>query len=312
MAILGRQQGQTPDEKGDLRDDGKQEADDAENQQGDAQGNLSDSQNVLRHARRIVAVLAEYRQLWRDLGTLVPACDHAETVIPVRDTITSSTVPVVTYALIAANVGAYLYEESLGGSFEEFIQIHGLVPRRLVAEWWDDVTPLFSSMFLHGGWLHLLGNVLYLHIFGDNVEDRLGHVRFVFFYLAAGALAGIAQVLIEPTSSIPIVGASGAIAGVTGAYFLFYPRAKVVTVVPIFLFIQVIEIPAVVFFVLWFGFQLLLGIGSIGMTLGGGIAFWAHIGGFLAGMVLGPALLPRRDLGPRGDLAVRRTMITGV
>lgn len=233
-------------------------------------------------------------------------------MIPVRDTITSSTVPVVTYALIAANVGAYLYEETLGGSFEQFIDVHGLVPRRLVADWWDDVTPLFSSMFLHGGWLHLLGNVLYLHIFGDNVEDRLGHLRFMLFYLAVGAVAGVAQVLIDPTSAVPIVGASGAIAGVTGAYFLFYPRARVVTVVPILLFIQVVEIPAFVFFLLWFGFQLMLGLGSFGMTLGGGIAFWAHIGGFLAGMALGPALVPRDSQPHRGDLAVRRTMITGV
>jgi membrane associated rhomboid family serine protease len=233
-------------------------------------------------------------------------------VIPVRDTIASSTVPVVTYALIAANVGAYLYEESLGGSFEQFIHVHGLVPRRFVSEWWDDVTPLFSSMFLHGGWLHLLGNVLYLHIFGDNVEDRLGHVRFVIFYLAAGAAAGVAQVAIDPTSTVPIVGASGAIAGITGAYFLFYPRARVVTIVPIFLFIQVVEIPAFVFFLLWFGFQLMLGLGSIGMTLGGGIAFWAHIGGFVAGMALGPVLVPRHDPRAHADLAVRRTMITGV
>lgn len=233
-------------------------------------------------------------------------------MIPVRDTITSSSVPVVTYALIAANVGAYVYEESLGGSLDRFIHVHGLVPRRFVAEWWDDVTPLFSGMFLHGGWLHLLGNVLYLHIFGDNVEDRLGHLRFVLFYLGAGAVAGVAQVLIDPTSSVPIVGASGAIAGITGAYFLFYPRARVVTIVPIFLFVQVVEIPAFVFFLLWFGFQLLLGIGTIGMTLGGGIAFWAHIGGFLAGMALGPALVPRRARLPPGDLAVRRTMITEV
>lgn len=232
-------------------------------------------------------------------------------MIPVRDTITSSTVPVVTYALIAANVGAYLYEESLGGSFERFVHVHGLIPRRFVAEWWEDVTPLFSSMFLHGGWLHLLGNVLYLHIFGDNVEDRLGHLRFVLFYLAAGAAGGVVQVLIDPTSAIPIIGASGAISGITGAYFLFYPRAKVVTVVPIFLFIQVVEIPAFVFFLLWFGFQLLLGLGSIDMTLGGGIAFWAHIGGFLAGMALGPALVPRRDPSAPADLAARRTMISG-
>jgi len=110
-------------------------------------------------------------------------------VIPLRDTIVSSTRPVVTYALIAANVVVYLHQQSLGSGFEPFIETHGLVPRRLVAEWWSDVTPLFSSMFMHGGWLHLLGNVLYLHIFGDNVEDRLGHVRYLVFYLLAGGIA---------------------------------------------------------------------------------------------------------------------------
>jgi rhomboid family protein len=217
-------------------------------------------------------------------------------VIPLRDTIASSTAPVVTYALIATNVAVYLFQESLGDGFERFIAIHGLVPRRFVIEWWSDVTPLFTSMFLHGGWFHLLGNMLYLHIFGDNVEDRLGHARFLLLYLAAGATAGLAQVMINPGSSLPMVGASGAIAGVTGAYFLFYPRAKVVTLIPIFIFFQVVEIPAFFFLLFWFGFQLLLGIGSLGTTAAssGGIAFWAHIGGFVAGMVLGPTLV-RRD-----------------
>jgi membrane associated rhomboid family serine protease len=214
-------------------------------------------------------------------------------VIPVRDTIVSSTVPVVTYVLIAANVGVYLYQESLGLAYESFIETHGLVPRRFVDEWWSDVTPLFSSMFLHGGWLHLIGNLLYLHIFGDNVEDRLGHARFLVLYILAGMTAGVAQVLIHPAAAVPMVGASGAIAGVTGAYLLFYPRAKVVTLVPIFLFVQVVEIPAFFFLFFWFAFQLLLGIGSMGAATGGGIAFWAHIGGFVAGMALGPALAPR-------------------
>ena len=221
-------------------------------------------------------------------------------VIPLRDTITSSTVPVVTYALIAANVGVYVYQESLGAAGESFVAIHGLVPRRFVTEWWSDVTPLFTSMFLHGGWLHLLGNLLYLHIFGDNVEDRLGHARFLLLYVLAGATAGIAQVLIHPGTAVPMVGASGAIAGVTGAYLLFYPRARVVTLVPIFLFVQLVEIPAFFFLFFWFAFQLLLGLGNIGTTTGGGIAFWAHIGGFVAGMVLGPALAPRPPVRPAG------------
>jgi membrane associated rhomboid family serine protease len=212
-------------------------------------------------------------------------------VIPLRDTIVSSTVPVVTYAIIAANVAAYLYQESLGAAVESFVEIHGLVPRRFLTTWWSDVTPLFTSMFLHGGWLHLIGNLLYLHIFGDNVEDRLGHVRYLLLYVLAGVAAGLSQVLINPGADVPMVGASGAIAGVTGAYFLFYPRARVVTLVPIFLFIQVVEIPAFFFLLFWFAFQLVLGVGSIGATTGGGgVAFWAHVGGFVAGMVLGPTL----------------------
>jgi membrane associated rhomboid family serine protease len=225
----------------------------------------------------------------------VTACRR---VIPLRDTITSRTVPVVTYAIMAANIAVYLYQESLGSAFEGFSEVHGLVPKRFVAEWWSDVTPLFTSMFLHGGWLHLLGNLLYLHIFGDNVEDRLGHARFLLFYLLAGATAGLAQVMMHPATAVPMVGASGAIAGVTGAYFLFYPRARVVTLVPIFLFVQVVEIPAFFFLLFWFAFQLLLGLGSIGTETGGGIAFWAHLGGFAAGMILGPALVPRTPVRP--------------
>lgn len=225
----------------------------------------------------------------------VTACRR---VIPLRDTIVSSTVPVVTYALIAANVGVYAYQASLGSAVEHLIEIYGLVPRRFVAEWWSDATPLFTSMFLHGGLFHLIGNLLYLHIFGDNVEDRLGHVRFLLLYVLAGVAAGLTEVMIHPTADIPMVGASGAIAGVTGAYFLFYPRARVVTLVPIFLFIQVVEIPAFFFLLFWFAFQLVLGVGSIGAATGGGVAFWAHVGGFVAGMVLGPVLVRRPGVRP--------------
>lgn len=219
-------------------------------------------------------------------------------VIPIRDTIVSSTRPIVTYGLIAANVAVYVYQESLGSGFERFIELYGLVPRRFVAGWWSDATPLFTSMFLHGGWLHLIGNLLYLHIFGDNVEDRVGHGRFLVLYLLAGVTAGLAQVAFHPAADIPMVGASGAIAGVTGAYFLFYPRARVVTLVPIFLFVQVVEIPAFFFLFVWFAFQLMLGLGSAGAASGGGVAFWAHVGGFIAGMLLGPMLAPRAPIRP--------------
>ncbi|TMB53688.1 MAG: rhomboid family intramembrane serine protease, partial [Deltaproteobacteria bacterium] len=151
-----------------------------------------------------------------------------------------------------------------------------------------------TSMFLHGGWLHVLGNMLYLYIFGDNVEDRLGHLRYLLFYLLCGCAAGGAQALSGPDSNVPMVGASGAIAGVSGAYFLFFPGARVVTLVPIFFFLQVIEIPAVVFLLIWFVGQLMLGLAALGThAAAGGVAFWAHVGGFVAGMVLGPTLRMR-------------------
>ncbi|PWT91234.1 MAG: rhomboid family intramembrane serine protease, partial [Acidobacteria bacterium] len=144
--------------------------------------------------------------------------------------------------------------------------------------------PIFSSMFLHGGWLHVLGNMWFLYIFGDNVEDRVGHVGYIFFYLLCGICAALTQTLLSPHSAVPMVGASGAIAGILGAYFLLFPSARILTLVPIFIFIQLIEIPAFVFLIIWFLLQFLM------MTPAqageGGVAFLAHIGGFIAGMVL--------------------------
>jgi len=215
-------------------------------------------------------------------------------MIPLRDTIPSATVPVVTRALIAANVLTFLYQVGLGPSDEAFVRTYGLVPRHVHLQDLATLQPFLTSMFLHGGWMHLLGNMLYLHIFGDNVEDRLGHVRFLALYLLGGLIAGMAQVAFNPHSGVPMVGASGAIAGVTGAYFLFFPHARIVTLVPIFIFIQIVELPAVFFLLVWFGFQLLLGFGSLGAHgAAGGVAFWAHVGGFLAGMALGPVLATR-------------------
>ena len=162
-------------------------------------------------------------------------------MIPLRDTIPSSRPPVVNYLLITVNVAAFLYTVSLGHAAETFIYAHGLIPR-------DFTFPaLLTSMFLHGGWFHLLGNMLYLYIFGDNVEDRLGPGRYLAFYVLCGMVAGCTQAIVAADSSVPMVGASGAIAGVSGAYLLFFPHARVVTLVPIFIFLQVIEIPAVFF-----------------------------------------------------------------
>ena len=212
-------------------------------------------------------------------------------MIPLRDTVPSARVPVVNYALIAANVAVFLYEASLGHRMEPFIYAHGLVPRDF------GLVDLLTSMFLHGGLMHLLGNMLYLYIFGDNVEDRLGHGRFLLFYLLCGGAAGAAQAIANPQSTIPMVGASGAIAGVLGAYFLFFPSARVLTLVPIFIFFQTFEIPAVFFLFGWFVWQLGFGFATIGARTGG-VAFFAHVGGFLAGMFLGPVLRSRRPAPP--------------
>ena len=221
-------------------------------------------------------------------------------MIPIRDTIRSRTAPVMTVALIIVNVLVFLHEIALGPYLERFVHAYGLIPRRFV--YWPGnpldpmrVLPLFTSMFWHGGWLHLIGNMLYLWIFGDNVEDRLGHLRFLLFYIAAGAAAGITHVVLSPTSNLPTVGASGAIAGVLGAYLVTYPRSRILTLIPIIIFPWFVEIPAVVYLVFWFLMQLLEGVGTLGAPVEtGGVAVWAHVGGFVAGVVLVKLMQPPR------------------
>jgi membrane associated rhomboid family serine protease len=213
-------------------------------------------------------------------------------VIPLRDIIPSRTTPVVTISIIALNVIVFLYELSLGRAIDAFTLYYGLVP---AAFSWLTV---FTSMFLHGGFLHVAGNMLYLWIFGDNVEDRMGHGRFLVFYLLCGVAAALAQTITMPDSVVPMVGASGAIAGVMGAYFVLYPRSRIVTLLPFFFFFQVIEVPAILFLGIWFVMQFLSGVGSIVSTIGrggtGGIAFWAHVAGFVAG-ITGVALFRRPE-----------------
>jgi membrane associated rhomboid family serine protease len=168
---------------------------------------------------------------------------------------------------------------------------------------------VLTSMFLHGGWLHILGNMLYLWIFGDNVEDRLGHVRFAAFYLFCGAAAALAHVYINPGSKVPTIGASGAIAGVMGAYFVLYPRSRVLALIPLFIIWEIVEVPAIFFLGLWFLMQFFAGVGSISDSPdSGGVAFWAHIAGFAAGSLAVVALRkPSADTGreppPRGPVA---------
>ncbi|HTI43961.1 MAG TPA: rhomboid family intramembrane serine protease [Vicinamibacterales bacterium] len=203
-------------------------------------------------------------------------------MIPLRDIIPSRTTPVVTISLIAINVLVFLYELSLGRAVDAFTLYWGLVPAAF--SW----VAVFTSMFLHGGLLHVAGNMLYLWIFGDNVEDRMGHGRFLVFYLLCGVAAALAQTITVPDSVVPMVGASGAIAGVMGAYFVLYPRSRIVTLIPIFFFFQIVEVPAIFFLGIWFLMQFVSGVGSIvsavGGAPGGGIAFWAHIAGFVAGI----------------------------
>jgi membrane associated rhomboid family serine protease len=213
-------------------------------------------------------------------------------MFPVSDVIPSRTVPFVTLALIVANALAFLFELTRGArELEAFVQIYGVVPAALA---WP---ALLTSMFLHGGWLHFGGNMLYLWIFGDNVEDRLGHFRYLFFYLACGVAAALGHIVMNPSSTLPMVGASGAIAGVMGAYFVLYPQSRVLTVVLLVLFLDIIEIPAIFFLGLWFLMQLFSGVGSLGaQAADGGVAFWAHVIGFASGAVVG-AVQRVRDAG---------------
>ena len=211
-------------------------------------------------------------------------------MIPLRDVIPSRTTPYVTFVLIALNTLVFAYQFTMGEAIEEFILYFALIPAAF--SW----VAVLTSMFLHGGALHFAGNMLYLWIFGDNVEDRMGHGRFLVFYVLCGTAAALAQTIVNPDSVVPMVGASGAIAGVMGAYFVLYPRSRIVTLLPLFFFFHIVEIPAIFFLGFWFLLQLMSGVGSMatatGGEPGGGIAFWAHAAGFVAG--IGGVLVFRR------------------
>ncbi len=223
-------------------------------------------------------------------------------MIPLKDDRPSSGRPYVTISLIAACCGVFLWQRSLDlGQARRVVDALGAIPAVLTAaarlpqdlQWIPRYGTPITSMFLHGGWMHLLGNMLFLWIYGDNVEDGLGHLRFLLFYLVCGIAAVFAQALGNPGSPYPIIGASGAISGVLGAYLLLFPRAKVLTLVLLPFFVTTLRIPAMVLLLLWFAVQL---IGDF--TVSGpaaGVAFGAHIGGFLAGLLLAP-LLKRRDV----------------
>ncbi|MCS7026242.1 MAG: rhomboid family intramembrane serine protease [Bryobacteraceae bacterium] len=204
-------------------------------------------------------------------------------MIPLRDTQPSYSTPIVTLGLIIVNVVIFLFEVMLDDfSRNELFASWGIVPARFQLE------TLATSMFLHGGWMHLIGNMWFLWIYGDNVEDILGHGKYLAFYLACGVIAGLTHLYFNPGSRVPTIGASGAIAGVMGAYMAKFPHSRILTLVPVFIFLTTVEIPAVLILAYWFFIQIFSGFGEIGYSSisRGGVAWWAHAGGFAAGYFL--------------------------
>jgi len=214
-------------------------------------------------------------------------------MIPIRDRNPSGTFPFVTVSIIALNIMVFLFELSMGQGLDSFLFQFGVVPIKVYYS--TDIPgsniintyfPFLSFMFLHGGFVHLIGNMWYLWIFGDNVEDRLGRIKFVIFYLICGIGSAIVHVYFNSQSGVPCVGASGAIAGVLGAYMVTFPRARVLVLIPLFIVWQTIELPAIIVLGFWFLIQFFSGTASISSTHGGGVAWWAHIGGFVLGVIL--------------------------
>jgi membrane associated rhomboid family serine protease len=220
-------------------------------------------------------------------------------MIPLKDLAPRRSVPFVTFLLILANVLVFLYQLSLGPrAGQEFAMIYGEVPYRTQLALTGELplsvgfVPFFTSMFLHGGWLHIIGNMWFLWIFGDNVEDQLGHFPYLVFYLICGLGSGLAQTIFNWGSKIPAIGASVAISGVLGAYVVLFPRARILTLIPIFILFYTVELPAVVFIGLWFLLQFLSGLGALQTGSSGGVAWWAHVGGFLLGIILVKTVFP--------------------
>ena len=217
-------------------------------------------------------------------------------MIPIKDTVLRSTYPFATLAIIALNFAIFGLQLLLPERDQNaFMYLFGLVPARYSHPLWaklaglplDTYWPFVTNLFLHGGWFHIIGNMWFLYLFGDNVEDRLGHFRFISFYLLAGVAANIVFFLVERNSTMPVIGASGAIAGVMAAYLRLFPRARIVTLIPILFFPFFFEVPAVLFMGFWFLMQIFSG--AVSLTVagdGGGIAWWAHIGGFAVGYLL--------------------------
>jgi len=225
-------------------------------------------------------------------------------MLPIGDVNPRRHFPVATAVIIALNLIVFFYELTLPeDSLQSFVLRAGVVPYQVTNHFGlPAATSLFTSMFLHGGWVHIIGNMLYLWIFGDNIEDYLGTVSYVLFYFLAGLAAALAHIASDPSSVVPTIGASGAIAGVLGAYLVLFPRARVRTLIFIFRFIRFVELPALVVLGFWFILQLFSGLASIGAASGGGVAWFAHIGGFAAGLLAG--LILKRQ--PKSKLSKER------
>jgi membrane associated rhomboid family serine protease len=224
-------------------------------------------------------------------------------MIPLRDMTPCRSVPVMTLVLIVINLVVFLHQVSLPpAQAEAFVRVYGLVPMKvqlaLAGRHYslaDALLPLFTCMFLHGGWLHIIGNMWFLWIFGGNVEDRLGSLGYLVFYLLCGIASGVLQTIFSWGSHLPAIGASGAISGILGAYIVFFPSSRILTLVPLFIIWFTWQIPALVFIGLWFLLQFMGGIGSLNNPRAaslGGVAWWAHVGGFLTGMLLARAIKP--------------------
>jgi membrane associated rhomboid family serine protease len=208
-------------------------------------------------------------------------------MFPLYDTARTRKFPLINLALIVLNGLAFFYEIGMGSAeLESFIVAHGLVPARFLANPNGEWTTIFSSMFLHGGWFHIINNMWVLYIFGDNVEARMGGFRYLVFYLLSGAAAGLLQTYILPASNVPMIGASGAVAGVLGAYLILHPGSRIASLVPVFFIFTVVEIPAFIYLIFWFVSQLFSGLFAIQGGGESGIAWWAHIGGFLFGLFM--------------------------
>ena len=216
-------------------------------------------------------------------------------MIPIRDQIPTRSVPFVNYLLIAANILAFIFQWLAGSQQEALVWQFALIPSQVTAGLdLGDISDIFTSMFMHGGLAHIAGNMLYLWIFGDNVEDAMGHGKYLAFYLLGGLVASFTHILTNPASQIPTVGASGAIAAVLGAYLVLYPHSRVQTIIPLGYFMRLTLLPASIVLGMWFILQLFSGFLSLGGPDVGGVAFWAHIGGFVAGVVLAKLLASRR------------------